>query len=96
MGLPGEAYEEGRAKRYGRLAQAVTAAGVLTAGLAGRRSRIAAAAAGTALLAGSALTRFAIFQAGLNSADDPKYTVVPQRERLDRRTAARDTTPSPQ
>ncbi|HEY9243720.1 MAG TPA: NrfD/PsrC family molybdoenzyme membrane anchor subunit [Streptosporangiaceae bacterium] len=94
MGLPGEAYEEGRAKRYGRLAQAVTVAGVLTAGLAGRRSRMAAAAAGTALLAGSALTRFAIFQAGLNSADDPKYTVVPQRERLAGRTAARDTTPS--
>jgi formate-dependent nitrite reductase membrane component NrfD len=86
MGLPGEAYEEGRARWYGRTAQALTVAGVLTAGLAGRRSRIAAAAAGTALLAGSALTRFAIFQAGLGSAEDPKYTVVPQRERLASRT----------
>jgi formate-dependent nitrite reductase membrane component NrfD len=88
MGLPGEAYEEGKAKRYGRIAQAVTAAGVLTAGLAGRRSRLAAAAAGAALLAGSAITRFAIFEAGLNSAADPRYTVVPQRERLAARAGA--------
>jgi hypothetical protein len=41
-------------------------------------------AAGAALLAGSALTRFGIFAAGVESAKDPKYTVVPQRERLDR------------
>jgi hypothetical protein len=38
---------------------------------------------GTALLAGSAFTRFGIFEAGQQSARDPKYTVVPQRERLD-------------
>ncbi len=88
MGLPAEDYEEGRAKRYSRIAQAATAAGVLAAGLLGRRSRAAAAAAGAALLAGSALTRLAIFQAGLNSAKDPKYTVVPQRERLAARSAA--------
>ncbi len=81
MGLPGEAYQEGRAHRYHRAAQALTVAGVLTARLAGRRSRAAAAAAGGALLAGSALARFAIFQAGLNSAADPKYTVVPQKAR---------------
>jgi Polysulphide reductase, NrfD len=85
MGLPGQAYEEGRAKRYGRIAQAVTAAGVLTAAVAGRRSRVAAAAAGAALLAGSAMTRFTIFEAGLNSAKDPRYTVIPQRQRLEAR-----------
>lgn len=88
MGLPGEAYQEGRAKQYGRIARAVTAAGVLTAGLAGRRSRVAAAVAGASLLAGSAMTRFAIFEAGLNSAADPKYIVVPQRARLAERGAA--------
>jgi len=32
--------------------------------------------------AGSLLTRFGVFEAGLASARDPKYTVVPQRERL--------------
>lgn len=88
MGLPGEAYEKGRAKTVGDIARAVTVAGVLAAAVAGRRSRVAAAAAGTALVAGSALTRFAIFYAGLNSAEDPKYTVVPQRQRLEARAAA--------
>jgi hypothetical protein len=41
---------------------------------------------GAALLAGSAATRFGIFHAGQQSARDPRYTVVPQRERLDRST----------
>ena len=88
MGLPGEAYEQGRAKKAGDLARALTAAGVLAVAVAGRRNRVTAAAAGTALLAGSALTRFAIFYAGLSSAEDPKYTVVPQRQRLEARAAA--------
>ena len=39
---------------------------------------------GAALLAGSACTRFGVFEAGQESARDPKYTVVPQRERVDR------------
>ena len=39
---------------------------------------------GAALMAGSACTRFGVFEAGQESARDPKYTVVPQRERLDR------------
>ena len=58
--------------------------------------RCSAAAAGSrrcisglTLLAGSACTRFGVFEAGQESAKDPKYTVVPQRERLDRRRAAR-------
>jgi hypothetical protein len=38
--------------------------------------------AGGCLVAGSVLTRFAIFKAGVVSAEDPKYTVVPQRERV--------------
>jgi hypothetical protein len=60
---------------------------VLAAAVAGRRSRAAAATAGVALLAGSAVTRFAVFYAGLNSAADPRYTVVPQRQRLQARAA---------
>ncbi|MBO0871397.1 MAG: nitrite reductase, partial [Micromonosporaceae bacterium] len=59
------------------------AAGGLTGLLLGRRSRVAAVAAGAALLAGSACTRFGIFHAGVASADDPRYTVEPQRARLD-------------
>ncbi|MCW2616830.1 MAG: Polysulfide reductase, NrfD, partial [Frankiales bacterium] len=37
---------------------------------------------GAALLAGTACLRFGVFEAGQASARDPKYTVVPQRERL--------------
>ena len=42
---------------------------------------------GVSLLAASALTRFGIFDGGVASAQDPKYTVIPQRERLDSRPA---------
>jgi hypothetical protein len=34
------------------------------------------------LAAGSLLTRFGVFDAGMASAKDPKYTVIPQRERM--------------
>jgi hypothetical protein len=42
---------------------------------------------GAALMAGSACLRFGVFEAGQASARDPRYTVVPQRERLDQRRA---------
>ena len=56
--------------------------------LAGR-SRTVAVLSGAALLAGSACTRFGVFEAGQESAKDPKYTVVPQRERVERGEAVR-------
>jgi len=45
-------------------------------------------ASGALLAAGSALTRFGVFDAGMASSKDPKYVVVPQRERLAARAAA--------
>jgi hypothetical protein len=66
-----------------RASGALTAVGAL-GGLAGRRSRALSMAAGAALMAGSLCTRMGVFEAGIASAKDPKYTVVPQRERLDR------------
>jgi hypothetical protein len=45
---------------------------------------------GVALAAGSALQRFSVFEAGVASTKDPKYIVVPQRERLERRRAQQD------
>ena len=42
---------------------------------------------GLALMAGSALTRFGVFEAGMESAKDPKYTVKPQQDRLEERRA---------
>jgi len=50
--------------------------------------RWAVAASGAALLAGSALQRFGVFEAGVASTKDPKYVVVPQRERLNQRQTA--------
>lgn len=50
-----------------------------------RRSRAMSALSGVALLAASAATRWGIFHAGLASARDPRYTVLPQQERLRRR-----------
>ncbi|HEY8300324.1 MAG TPA: NrfD/PsrC family molybdoenzyme membrane anchor subunit [Jatrophihabitans sp.] len=81
MGLPAETLHAGKAGTLMRASRALTTAGALGA-VVGRRSRVVSALAGTALLAGSACTRFGIFEAGQASADDPKYTVVPQRERL--------------
>ncbi|MBO0865173.1 MAG: hypothetical protein J2P16_08895, partial [Mycobacterium sp.] len=57
--------------------------------VAARRSRPAAALCGLALLIGSALQRFGVFEAGVESTRDPKYVVVPQRERLDAGRPAR-------
>jgi hypothetical protein len=69
-----------------KLARAFTAGGLAVSAL-GRRSRLLRAVAGVAYLAGSVTTRFGVFEAGLASARDPKYTVVPQRARLEARKA---------
>ena len=55
----------------------------------GGRSRAVVAGSGLALLAGSALQRFGVFEAGVASTQDPKYVVVPQRERLEAGEPAR-------
>ncbi|MEV5175474.1 NrfD/PsrC family molybdoenzyme membrane anchor subunit [Streptomyces flaveolus] len=81
MGLAAEAYEQGRPRLLLRAAEALTAGGAVLALCSGRR-RSLGVAAGAALLGGSAALRFAVFHAGVASAEDPKYTVVPQRERL--------------
>jgi len=44
--------------------------------------------AGVALLTASALTRFGVLEAGLESARDPRYTIEPQKRRLAARRAA--------
>jgi formate-dependent nitrite reductase membrane component NrfD len=87
MGVVAEAYETGRAGLLIRAAEALTGAGAVAAVL-GWRNRFISAAAGAALLAGSALTRFGVFEAGMASSSDPKYTVLPQRERLHERVDA--------
>ena len=87
-GLVGETYRDGAAGRLLRASRVATALGALGAGTLAGRSRAAAALSGAALLAGSALTRFGVFEAGRASTRDPKYVVVPQRERMAARAEA--------
>ncbi|MBV2363666.1 NrfD/PsrC family molybdoenzyme membrane anchor subunit [Streptomonospora nanhaiensis] len=87
MGMVAEPYRTGRSGLLMRAAKALTVGGAVGA-LLGARSRRVSAVAGAALLAGSACTRFGVFHAGVASAADPKYTVVPQRRRLEERKAA--------
>ena len=49
--------------------------------------RPTAVLSGAALVAASTLTRFGVFEAGLESTKDPRYTVVPQKRRLAKRRA---------
>jgi hypothetical protein len=92
IGMVAEPYRTGRAGAYLRAARVLGALGAAGAALsavpAGRPRRMLAAASGAALLGASAATRWGIFHAGLASARDPKYTVVPQRQRLAERAAA--------
>ncbi|KUH81383.1 MULTISPECIES: NrfD/PsrC family molybdoenzyme membrane anchor subunit [unclassified Mycobacterium] len=81
LGLSGEAYTTGRAHRLRQLSEVLTAGGAVGAVIG--RNRATVAASGAALLVGSALQRFGVFEAGVASTRDPKYVVVPQRERLD-------------
>jgi len=81
MGLTAEPLHQGPAGRLMRASKILTVAGAVAAA-AGYRSRALSAAGGAALLLGSVCTRFGVFHAGQASAKDPKYTVVPQRERL--------------
>lgn len=85
MGIAAEPLHTGTPGKLMRAAELLTVGGALVGGVLGRRSRVAAVVGGVASLAGSACTRFGIFHAGVESAKDPKYTVVPQRERLRQR-----------
>ncbi len=82
LGMVAATLRNGRAGRRMGAARVVSTAGAIGAATVARRSRMAAVASGAALLAGSALTRFGLFAAGVASAQDPAYTVTPQRERM--------------
>jgi hypothetical protein len=85
LGFVGEVYKQGEAHRFGRISKVCVAAGAGLLGLAGRRSRAAAVAGGAVLLAGELALRWSVFKAGFQSARDPRYTVLPQKERLRKR-----------
>jgi formate-dependent nitrite reductase membrane component NrfD len=87
MGLSAEAYTTGKAHTLRKWSEYLTVGGAV--GAAVGRNRAVLAVSGLALLAGSALQRFGVFEAGVESTRDPKYVVVPQRERLDAGRPAR-------
>jgi hypothetical protein len=85
LGMVAEPLSQGRAGRYLRASGWSTRAGAaLLAVSAVRRSRALDVAGGLALAAGSLFARLGYFHAGTASATDPRYTVVPQRERIGR------------
>lgn len=83
---PLAAGEPGRMLRTSRALAAAGGIGTLVASAATARgwrgARLIAVGAGAALVAASALNRFGVFRAGMASADDPRYTVEPQKRRL--------------
>jgi len=94
LGDLAQPYKEGAAGRYTKLAKGLSLAGAAVLGLAGRR-RAGAVAGGALLLAGEACLRWSVFKAGFQSAEDPRYTVEPQRERADREGSYASTRSAP-
>lgn len=82
-----EPLRHGRAGAMLRWSQALGIAGGMGT-LLGGRHRGVAALSGLALMTASALTRFGVFEAGIRSARDPRYTTEPQKRRLAARRAA--------
>ncbi|MBV9040988.1 MAG: polysulfide reductase NrfD [Acidimicrobiia bacterium] len=81
LGDLAEPYTSGKASTPAKAAKGLLAAGAALA-LAGRRRPLLGKAGAAATLAGVALTRWSIFQAGFESAEHPRFTVQPQRERI--------------
>jgi Polysulphide reductase, NrfD len=82
LGMIGEPYHQGEAGRYNKLAKACTLGGAAVLAGPGRKLRPASIAGAALILAGEVALRWSVFKAGFQSARDPKFTIVPQRERL--------------
>jgi hypothetical protein len=92
LGELAEPYREGDAGMYSKLAKGLSAAGAaVMAARGGRRS--SAVAGGAMIMAGSVCERWSVFKAGVGSAKDPRYTVGPQRARLETHLEAADRKP---
>ncbi|OBH88256.1 NrfD/PsrC family molybdoenzyme membrane anchor subunit [Mycobacterium sp. E2733] len=82
-----EPLHQGRPGRLLAWSERLAAVGGLGA-LLGGRHRGVAALSGLALLTASAMLRFGFFEAGLESTRQPRYTIEPQKRRLQARRAA--------
>ena len=85
LGFVGEVYKKGAAGKLARASKVLTAAGAAVLATRGRRSRGAAIAGSSLVLAGELALRWSVFRAGFQSARDPRYTVIPQKQRKEAR-----------
>ncbi len=83
LGDLAEPYEMQPSKTLRLVTGACLSAGSALLAARGGRSRTAAVAGGALLAAGALSARWNVFKAGFASARDPKYTVGPQRARVD-------------
>jgi len=82
LGALAEPYRHGEAGRYEKLAKGLSLAGAAVVATRGR-TRKGAITGSVLTLAGSIFERWCVFKAGFRSAEDPRYTVGPQRARLE-------------
>jgi formate-dependent nitrite reductase membrane component NrfD len=85
LGFVGEVYKQGAAGRLNKISKACTVAGAAILARAVKRSSHASVGGGALVLAGEVALRWSVFKAGFQSARDPRYTVIPQKERLAKR-----------
>jgi formate-dependent nitrite reductase membrane component NrfD len=88
LGEVGEVYRKGASGKLSRAAKTLAGTGAALLATRGGKSRKAAAAGGALVCAGELCLRWSVFKAGFQSARDPKYTIVPQRERAFRNRVA--------
>ena len=80
LGIVAETYRRGPQQWLLRAGRTLAISGAI-ATVALRRNDAACRVAGACLVAASVATRFGIFGAGVDSANDPRFTIEPQRTR---------------
>jgi formate-dependent nitrite reductase membrane component NrfD len=83
LGELGRPYREGAAGRYGKASKALMATGALLTVSAGRHRARQARVGAVLVVAAAVCTRLSVLAAGAQSADDPSFTVEPQRRRVE-------------
>jgi len=94
LGEIGEVYRQGAAGKLCRAAKGLALTGAALLALRGRKSRTAAVLGGALVCAGEVCVRWAVYKAGFQSAQDPKYVVEPQRRRAESRGTKATTKPA--
>jgi len=94
LGKVGEVYRQGAASKFSWAAKGLATAGAALLAKRGKKSRAALVAGGALVCAGELCVRWAVFKAGLQSAQDPKYVVEPQRQRVERQGTKATTKPT--